>query len=239
VAQRILVVEDEPAIAENVTYALESEGFAPVWKPTGREALAELERGGYDLVILDIMLPDTSGFEVCRQLRRASDVPVIFLTARGGEVDRVAGLELGADDYMVKPFSPRELTARVRAVLRRGARAAEAASGESAPEAPRAGRTPAPPFEIDEGRQAIAYRGRKLELSRYEYRILKILVGRPGWVYTREMLMELAWEDPAASAERTVDAHVKTLRGKLRAVDPEVEAILTRRGVGYALREDW
>jgi two-component system catabolic regulation response regulator CreB len=232
VAKRVLVVEDEPAIAETITYALETEGFAPVWKATGGEALAAAADGTFDLVVLDVMLPDVDGFEVCRELRRTSDVPVIFLTARAEEVDRVVGLELGGDDYVTKPFSPRELTARVKAVLRRSTRAEPGADAD-------AKTRPAVPFEVDEGRQVISYRGKALELSRYEYRILKILVARPGWVYTRDALMRMAWEDPSASMERTVDAHVKSLRAKLREVDPDVEAIVTRRGVGYSLRESW
>ncbi len=230
--KRILVVEDEPAIADNVVYALETEGFEPIWKATGREGLEALSAGGFDLVILDVMLPDTDGFEVCRELRKNSNVPVIFLTARAEEVDRIVGLELGGDDYVTKPFSPRELAARVRAVLRRSGRG-EAQSAEP-PEGPAA-----TPFEVDEGRQVISYRGRRLDLSRYEYRVLRILVSRPGWVYSRDALMRMAWEDPTASMERTVDAHIKSLRAKLRDVDPDVEAIVTRRGAGYSLRENW
>jgi two-component system catabolic regulation response regulator CreB len=232
VKQKILVVEDEPAIADNITYALATEGFEPTWCATGREGLAALAGGDFALAILDVMLPDTSGFEVCREIRRSSRLPVIFLTARAEEVDRVVGLEIGGDDYVVKPFSPRELVARVRAVLRRSG--GEPPAAEPAP--PAAARTP---FEVDEGRHSISYRGRALELSRYEYRILRILVARPGWVYSRARLMEMAWEEPGTSMERTVDAHIKSLRAKLREVEPEVEAIVTHRGVGYSLREDW
>ncbi len=229
-AGRILVVEDEPAIAENITYALGTEGFEPVWCATGREGLAALAEDVFDLVILDVMLPDTDGFEVCRQLRRTSSVPVIFLTARAEEVDRVVGLELGGDDYVTKPFSPRELVARVKAVLRR--------SGEIAPApgAPAAGE--AASLTVDEGRQDVNYRAQPLELSRYEFRILKILAGRPGWVYSRAKLMEMAWEDPGTSTERTVDAHIKSIRAKLRAAGAEPDPIRTHRGVGYSLREE-
>lgn len=238
--KRILVVEDEPAIAETIVYALETEGFSPVWRATGREGLAELAGGGADLVILDVMLPDTGGFEVCREIRKRSAVPVIFLTARQSEVDRVVGLELGGDDYVTKPFSPRELAARVKAVLRRSRRSsAEAEKKEKVPARGGGGGKKAPPFEIDAERYAIAYFGRPLGLSRYEFRILRILVGRPGWVYTREKLMSLAWEDPAASTERTVDAHVKSIRAKLQAARRGPDPIVTHRGIGYSLREEW
>jgi len=230
VAGKILVVEDEPAIAENITYALGTEGFEPVWCATGREGLAALAEGAFDLVVLDVMLPDTDGFAVCRELRRTSSVPVIFLTARAGEVDRVVGLELGGDDYVTKPFSPRELVARVKAVLRR--------SGESAAVSQPPGTGRAPSLTVDEGRQDIAWRGRPLELARYEFRILKILAGRPGWVYSRARLMEMAWEDPGTSTERTVDAHIKSVRAKLRAAGAEPDPIRTHRGVGYSLREE-
>jgi two-component system catabolic regulation response regulator CreB len=230
--EKILVVEDEPAIADNITYALGTEGFEPVWCPTGGEGLEQLKGGGFALAILDVMLPDTSGFDLCREIRKRWHLPVIFLTARSEEVDRVVGLEIGGDDYVTKPFSPRELVARVRAVLRRSDRPKGAPVGEEP-------RPAATPFEIDEARQRASYFGSVLELSRYEFRILRILVTRPGWVYSRDRLMRMAWEDPGASMERTVDAHVKTLRAKLRAVRPEVDPIVTHRGVGYSLREHW
>ena len=232
---RILVVEDEPAIAETITYALSTEGFEPVWRATGREALAALAAGDVNLIILDVMLPDLDGFAVCREIRKTSAVPIIFLTARGAEVDRVVGLELGADDYVPKPFSPRELAARVRAVLRRSE---EAPPTKPKPTPKSAGRK-APPFEVDEERCTVAYVGTRLALSRYEYRILKILVERPGWVYSRDKLLSLVWTDPAASMERTIDAHIKSLRAKLRAVRAEPDPIVTHRGLGYSLREDW
>jgi two-component system, OmpR family, catabolic regulation response regulator CreB len=231
--EKILVIEDEPAIADNITYALSSEGFETAWCSTGGEGLAALGKGGFALAILDVMLPDMSGFDVCRELRKSSQLPVIFLTARSEEVDRVVGLELGGDDYVVKPFSPRELVARVKAVLRRSDRL----KGSPAETPPPAGATT--PFEVDEARHRMSYFSRALELSRYEFRILKILVARPGWVYSRTRLMEMAWEDPGTSMERTVDAHIKTLRAKLREIRPEFEAIITHRGVGYSIREDW
>jgi two-component system catabolic regulation response regulator CreB len=220
----ILVVEDEPAIADAIQYALESEGFHCHRLEAGAEVVAVLERQPVALVVLDIGLPDVSGIEVCRRIRQRHDVPVIFLTARGAEVDRVVGLELGADDYVTKPFSPRELAARVKAVLRRAGGRGAAAPGGGA-------------FQVDEERCSVTYFGTALDLSRYEYRLLCVFVKRPGRVYSREQLMELAWESPESSLDRTVDAHIKNLRAKLRAVRPDLDPISTHRGMGYSLKD--
>ena len=225
----ILIVEDEPGIADTLQYALRTEGFEPVWCASAEAALVALGTGVPALVILDVGLPDMSGFELFKRLRERIDVPVVFLTARGDEIDRVVGLELGADDYVPKPFSPRELVARVRSVLRRSAR----------PAAP----APADPvqrhvFEVDDGRRQIRFYGRPLDLSRYEFGLLRALARRPGHVYTRDALLELVWDDSSDSLDRTVDAHVKTVRAKLKAVAPTLEPIRTHRGVGYALAED-
>ncbi len=191
-----------------------------------------LDRQPVALVVLDIGLPDMSGIEVCRRLRQRHDVPVIFLTARGGEVDRVVGLELGADDYVTKPFSPRELAARAKAVLRRTQRANPAAAPPPAPPVP-----PDTPFALDEEKRQIAYFGRPLDLSRYEYRLLAVLLKKPGRVYSRDQLLDLVWDEPEASLDRTVDAHVKNLRAKLREIRPDADPIATHRGMGYSLRE--
>jgi two-component system catabolic regulation response regulator CreB len=220
----ILVVEDEPAIADTIQYALESEGFVCHRLEVGAGVVEVLDRQPVALVVLDIGLPDLSGIEVCRRVRQRHDVPIIFLTARAGEVDRVVGLELGADDYVVKPFSPRELAARVKAVLRRAGR-----GGDKPP--------PGTAFALDEERHQITYFGKPLELSRYEYRLLAVLLKRPGRVYSREQLLELVWDEPEASLDRTVDAHVKNLRAKLRDVRPDVDPIATHRGTGYSLKE--
>ena len=225
--QTILVVEDEQSIAETITYALQTEGFAPVWKTTGREALAVLSAQAVALVVLDVGLPDMSGFDVCREMQKLGAPPVIFLTARSGEVDRIVGLELGADDYLAKPFSPRELTARVRAILRR-------ASGK--PLASTA--TPTGRWHHDEARCRITYGGQALDLTRNEYRLLAALLAAPGRVFSREQLMTAAWDDPGAALDRTVDAHIKLLRAKLRAAAPESDPIVTHRGLGYSLREE-
>ena len=226
--QTILVVEDEPAIADTIRYALETEGFVVRHGATGSAALARFAEGGVALVVLDVGLPDMHGFDVCREMRRDSSVPVIFLTARAEEVDRVSGLELGADDYMVKPFSPRELSARVRAVLRR------------TPALPRAVAAPAPSvpppeFAVDEERFEIRYLGQGLDLVRTEYRLLRVLLGRRGRVYTREDLLAQAWDEPEASMDRTVDTHIKTLRAKLRRIAPDRDPIRTHRGIGYSV----
>ena len=223
---RILVVEDEPTILDNITYSLGTEGVEPHGCATGGEARAALARGPWALVVLDVGLPDVVGFDLCREIRRTSNLPIIFLTARASEVDRVVGLELGGDDYMVKPFSPRELCARVKAVLRRFS----PAPAESAPE-------PQGAFRIDEDRAQIHFSGVRLILSGTEHRLLRALCAKPGRVFSRAQLMEIAWDDPGAALERTVDAHIKSIRAKLKEVSRDADPIETHRGFGYSLRE--
>ncbi len=228
---RILIVDDEPAIADTLDYALRSEGFGTHCVRIGSDALSALQHGadnGYALVILDIGLPDMSGFDVCRELRRFSDIPVIFLTARTEEIDRIVGLELGADDYVSKPFSPREVASRVRAILRRARAPSSPVAQENAPAMAQ--------FEHDREGLRIAYRGVRLALTRYEYGVLAALIERPGRVLSRAQLMEQVWHDHEESFERTVDAHIKTLRAKLRAVAPDEDVIETHRGLGYSVR---
>lgn len=236
---RILIVEDEPAIADTLVYALKTEGFEPVWRTTGREGLAALAEGNFVFVVLDVGLPDGTGFDVCKAIRARSTVPVLFLTARNTELDRVLGLELGGDDYLTKPFSPRELTARVKAILRRtNGNGNGHGSATSVPTlAVSAALAVTGEFGVDEERCVIRYRGTVLELTRNEYRLLKALVAKPGRVFSREQLLQAAWDDPGASLDRTVDAHVKTVRAKLRAVAPDEDPIQTHRGLGYSLRE--
>lgn len=226
-SSRILIVEDEAAIADTLVYALSTDGFTPIWCATGAAALAEVAREPPGLVVLDVGLPDINGFELFRLIAAQTSAPVIFLTARSSEVDRIVGLELGADDYVAKPFSPRELTARVRSVLRRASRAPAPAPAT------------APPFEVDEEKLRIRYFGQALILTRYEFRLLRLLVQRPGRVYSRDELLSRVWDAPDASYDRTVDAHIKTLRAKLKAIQPSIEAIETHRGSGYALKEQW
>lgn len=232
---RILVVEDESGIADTIQYVLATDGFAPVWCATAEQALREFAGHPPALAILDVGLPDLNGFELFKQLQAlpgAAGVPMLFLTARSDEIDRVVGLELGADDYIAKPFSPRELVARVRTILRRSARP------PAGPAAPSPATARPPPFALDEERRQIRFYGRPLELSRYEYGVLRLLVQKPGRVYTRDELLAKVWDDDSDSYDRTVDAHVKTLRAKLKAVAPDVEPIRTLRGTGYALAED-
>lgn len=241
--RRILVVEDEPAIADALIYALSTEGFAVEWRATGRDARTVLESGGVALIVLDVGLPDGNGFDWCREIRGRWTTPVLFLTARNAEIDRVVGLEIGGDDYVTKPFSPREVAARVKAILRRvgadGA-GAGATAGEAVATREEVGGSGGESggFAHDAERCEVRYGGVRLELTRYEYRLLAVMLARPGRVFSREVLMAQAWEDPGASLDRTVDAHVKTLRAKLRAVAPEREPIRTHRGLGYSLACD-
>ena len=230
---RILIIEDEPAIADTLLYALKTEGFAPEWCATGGAGLAALGKNNFALVVLDVGLPDGTGFELCKAIRTRSTVPVIFLTARNTELDRVLGLELGGDDYLVKPFSPRELTARVKAILRRTNGAVGAKNS------PAGGSAPLPStgeLVVDDERCVITCRGVALNLTRYEFRLLRALAAKPGRVFSREQLMNAAWEDPGASLDRTVDAHIKMLRAKLREIVAGEDPIQTHRGLGYSLR---
>ena len=222
----VLIVEDETAIADTIQYALETEGFTPFLAAGGNEALERLASSDVDLIILDIGLPDINGFELCKQIRQKSNIPIIFLTARSEEVDRVVGLEIGGDDYVVKPFSPRELTARVKAILRRSN------SNDPPPPEETTGT-----WQVDSAKRQISYFNRSLDLSRTEYDLLKTFIRRPGQVFSRDQLMAAVWDEPEASMDRTVDAHIKNLRAKLKAIKPELDPIVTHRGTGYALKE--
>jgi two-component system catabolic regulation response regulator CreB len=224
---RVLLVEDEPAIADTLVYALETELFEVTHALTGSAALEAFEVMPSDIVILDIGLPDISGLDVCRKLREFSNVPVLFLTARDGEIDRILGLELGGDDYVTKPFSPREIVARVRAILRR------AGAPAHSPEAVVAENTP---LHHDSTAMRVHCHGQALDLTAHEYKLLLVLLAQPGRVYTRDQLLTRAWEDPGAVTDRTVDAHVKSIRAKLRAAKEGAEDyVQTRRGLGYLL----
>ena len=224
----ILIVDDEPAISDTLAYALRADGFAAESCTLGGQALARLADGAHDLVVLDVGLPDMSGFDVCRALRRHSDIPVLFLTARSDEIDRIVGLELGGDDYVAKPFSPREVVSRIRAILRR-LRPERLANG-AAP-----GFENGPVFTVDRNSLRIAFHGTWLNLTRYEYLLLALLLERPGRILSRPQIMESVWQDGGESLERTVDTHIKTLRGKLRALRPDEEIIVTHRGLGYSI----
>ncbi|MGT0196245.1 two-component system response regulator CreB [Burkholderia pyrrocinia] len=231
---KILIVEDETAIADTIVYALGTDGMQTVHCTLGQAALDHLRESRFDLVVLDVGLPDLSGFEVCRRLRTFTDVPVIFLTARHDEIDRIVGLEIGADDYVVKPFSPRELAARVRVILRRFHRAAAPQTAPAPTDAQAA--TTAPGFVLDTDGARVSWLGHALDLTRYEFGLLALLVRHPGRIYSREQLMDLVWHEALDSADRTVDTHIKTLRAKLRAIDPERDPIRTHRGMGYSLQ---
>ncbi|HZA59453.1 MAG TPA: response regulator transcription factor [Solirubrobacterales bacterium] len=218
----ILLVEDETAITEPLAEALEREGFSARVAGTAADGLRMAAESAPDLVLLDIGLPDGSGLDVCRELRREGEVPVIMLTARGSEADRVAGLELGADDYVVKPFSAREVTARVRAVLRRAT--ASAGSRE---------RIAIGDLELDTGRHTATLSGEQLELSRKEFELLRTLMERAGNVITRQALIEDVWDMNWFGSTKTLDVHMSGLRKKLGddAADPRY--IHTVRGVGF------
>jgi len=221
----IWLVEDEASIADTLIYSLETEGFAVRWFDLGLPVLAALESEQPAFLILDVGLPDIGGFELCRRIRAERDLPLLFLTARSEEIDRLLGLEMGADDYVAKPFSPREVCARVRTILRRVRPA-----------------TPAPAekplgLQLDEARARIQYQGQSLTLTRYEYLLLKTLIQHPGRVYSRSQLLDLVWAPGEESLERTVDTHIKTLRAKLRDIDADANPILTHRGLGYSLSE--
>jgi len=225
VKHRILIVDDEPAISDNIQFVLESEGLETVRVATGLAATPILDEGTIDLIIIDIGLPDINGLDLLKEIRRTRATPIILLTARTAEIDRVLGLEIGADDYIAKPFSPRELAARVKAVLRRCQRTTASKSTVEA-------------FAVNTSKRAIAFFGTPLELSKYEYEILRRFIERKGHVFSREQLMNLVWEQPETSLDRTIDAHIKNIRAKLRAVRPDIEPIVTHRGSGYSLRDD-
>ncbi|MDH4582771.1 two-component system response regulator CreB [Pseudomonas sp. BN415] len=223
----ILIVEDEAAIADTLIYALEADGNATTWLSLGGPALELLRQQAVDLVILDVGLPDTSGFELCKTLRRFSEVPVLFLTARNAEIDRVVGLEIGADDYVVKPFSPREVAARVRAILKR-----------TAPRDPTPALVADGPFRVDGERVRIHYHGQLLGLTRHEFRLLQTLLEQPERVFSREQLLDALGVSADAGYERNIDSHIKSLRAKLRQVAPAAEPIQTHRGLGYSYAPD-
>jgi two-component system catabolic regulation response regulator CreB len=231
----ILIVEDEQAIADSIAYALRTDGFTPLHVMLGEQALDAMRTQPAPLlVVLDVGLPDMSGLEVCRRLRQFSDAPVMFLTARSDEIDRVVGLEIGADDYVTKPFSPRELVARIRVILRRmtppAPREPANAPAALAPAAA-GGRV----FELRPLEARILFRAQPLDLTRYEYLLLKTLLEHPAHVLSRAQLMDRVWTDAPDTLERTVDAHIKSLRAKLRLIDAEADPIQTHRGMGYSL----
>ena len=218
----VLVADDDPHIRQVVCFALAKGGFATLEAADGEQALAVFDAKRPDLVVLDVMMPEVDGTEVCREIRRRSDVPILFLSARDDEIDRVVGFEIGGDDYVTKPFSPRELVARVGAILRRAVPA------------------PAPVDELRHGRLTLdvvrmraLWDDRELSLTATEFGILRTLTAMPGRVYTRDNLMDGAYDVRRIVSDRTIDSHVRRLRDKFRAID--AEPIETVHGVGYRL----
>src|SRR3954453_23813968 len=226
---RILLVDDEQAVQTLLTYPLRKEGYEVVEARDGQEALDRFGEERFDLVVLDIMLPKLDGIEVCRRLRTRSQVPIIMLTAKGDEIDKVAGLEMGADDYITKPFSVREFRSRVKAALRRGSMAAP---GLPPNEPINAGE-----LEIDFERRSTQLRGKPVKLTYVEFEILAALGAAPGRVFTREALLEHIWGDSTYRDPRTVDVHIRHLREKLESDPKKPEYLFTVRGVGYRFRD--
>jgi DNA-binding response OmpR family regulator len=224
---RILLVDDEQAVQTLLTYPLRKEGYEVVGAMDGQEALDRFTEQRFDLVVLDIMLPKLDGIEVCRRLRTRSQVPIIMLTAKGDEIDKIAGLEIGADDYITKPFSVREFRSRVKAALRRGNM-----SGPAAAEPIKAGQ-----LEIDFDRRATLVGGEPIQLTYVEFEILAALAAAPGRVFSREMLLEHVWGDSTYRDPRTVDVHIRHLREKLETDAKHPEYLFTVRGVGYRFRD--
>jgi DNA-binding response OmpR family regulator len=223
----ILVVEDDPRISDVLEYALKAEGYEVQTAQRGREAAEMARNVSPGLIVLDVGLPDIDGFEVCRIVRKFSDVPVIFLTSRSDEIDRVVGLEIGGDDYMVKPFSPRELLARIKAIRRRNQRPEASAVKDSKAQFDYG------PIAIDVEKFQIRCHGREIPLTAQEFKLLELLVKHPGRVFTRQQVLDRAWGDDVFVADRTIDVHVKSLRKKFG----DLEFIETVRGVGYRARE--
>ena len=224
---RVLVVEDEESFSDALSYMLTREGYEVHTVATGPEALTAYDTTGADLILLDLMLPGLSGTEVCRQLRTRSNVPIIMLTAKDSEIDKVVGLELGADDYVTKPFSSRELLARIRAVLRRGN---EPTSTESTPDILTAG-----PFRMDVERHTVSVDGQPVQLRLKEFELLQVLLRNAGRVLTRGQLIDRVWGSDYVGDTKTLDVHVKRLRSKIESDPAQPRHVITVRGLGYKL----
>ena len=227
--QNILIIEDEPSIADNIVLSLEREGFTVFWAPTLEQARTFFESEHLDLIVLDIGLPDGNGFDFCRELRVSSNIPVLMLTARSDEVDRIVGLEIGADDYVTKPFSPRELAARVKAILRRTQHQVNDTEAALPPSC-------LSKLKINPETFRATCMDQHLPLSAHEFHLLEALASQPSRIFSRRQLLEKAWEDPNSAMERTVDAHIKSLRAKMKQLT-EIDPIVTHRGFGYSFEE--
>jgi DNA-binding response OmpR family regulator len=231
-APRILLVDDEAAIQTLLSYPLRKDGYDVVQASDGGEALERFSEGTFDLVVLDVMMPRLDGLETCRRLRATSTVPIIMLTAKAEEIDKVLGLELGADDYITKPFSMHEFRSRVKAALRRAgmSRAADTADGEAAIERGE--------LRIEPSKRTVTVRGRRVDLTFVEFEIVVALAGNPGRVFTREALLTRIWGDSAYRDPRTIDVHIRHLREKLELDAKRPDYLFTVRGVGYRFRDD-
>lgn len=229
-APRILLVDDEQSIQTLLSYPLRKEGYEVVQASDGREALERFGEAAFDLVVLDVMMPRIDGLEVCRRLRARSDVPIIMLTAKAEEIDKVVGLEMGADDYITKPFSMREFRSRVKAALRRGAMRRPT---EDDPDAP----LEAPGLRIDRAKRRVDVRGAEVPTTYVEFEILAALAASPGRVFSREMLLTRVWGDASYRDPRTIDVHIRHLREKLEQDAKDPEYLFTVRGVGYRFRD--
>ncbi|MHC5224834.1 two-component system response regulator CreB [Ignatzschineria sp. LJL83] len=255
---KILLVEDEKSIADTIIFALKQEGFSCDWVTLGTSALEKQQDSPYDFWVLDVGLPDMNGFEVCKSLRKFSDIPVIFLTARDSEIDRIVGLEIGADDYMAKPFSPRELVARIKVILKRmqlsdalkmpeafSASTSTSASvsaseleSKSGNEHSLSDRESSARFKVDHDQASIFYAGKRLPLTRHEYQIFAHLLAHPKHVLSRDQLLNAVGVSLDSGYERTVDTHIKSIRAKLRDENAELEVIKTHRGFGYSFEDE-
>ena len=222
----ILVAEDEQGIADNILFALKQESYNTIHVQHGTDVFDVLSDNAIDLILLDVGLPDISGFDVCKSIRKTSDVPIIFLTARSDEIDRVVGLEIGANDYVTKPFSPRELLARIKLRLK-----------DQKPQSPNANSTSDadPIFIIDDEKKKVSFCGEALNLTVFEYGILTELLGQPERVFSREQLIASVRDLPEVVLERAIDNHIKTLRAKLKAINEDISPIVTHRGMGYSI----
>jgi DNA-binding response OmpR family regulator len=228
---RILLVDDEQPIQTLLSFPLQKDGYEVVRANDGREALQRFGEGPFDLVVLDVMMPKMDGLEVCRRLRARSTVPIIMLTAKAEEIDKVLGLEIGADDYITKPFSLREFRSRVRAALRRaGMTRSESLEDEDVPLHVR-------DLELDPAKRTVVVRGADVELTFVEFEILKSLATNPGRVFTRDMLLTRIWGDSAFRDPRTIDVHIRHLREKIERDAKDPEYLFTVRGVGYRFRD--
>lgn len=245
--KQILCVEDDAAILMPLKYALEREDWQVTWANTGNQAIQLVQDNAYDFIILDVGLPDLNGFEVCKKIRLFNHTPLLFLTARDDEIDRIIGLEIGADDYCAKPFSSREIVSRIKAIWRRMEIQQQLlhvsnssfqsdinhANFNKSPEQNQSQKT----WQCVDAALQIHYFGQALHLTRYEYRLLKLLIDHPMQVFSRQQLMDHIWEHPEHSLERTVDTHIKSLRQKLKNITIEHDPIITHRGFGYSLKK--